>query len=536
MFLEDGEWEKADDFCEQVLNHDPENAMAYLGKLMAELKVKKQEALKNRAEPFSDNSNYQKAIRFGNGQLKLQLQGDVAHIKMRNENARKDAIYKDAMEKMDRASITSCKEAISLFQSISGWKDADNQAAICEQKILKFQELKKNSIYTSAVNKMCSKKSSDIQEAIELFRSISGWKDADEKVVLCQKQKKELDAQDLIAKAKQKEQEQISRKLWEEEQQKRLLSIREKLLPAQKLLSAGMRHTVGLMVGGKAVAVGCNWDDRCDVYCLKDIVAVATGAEFTILLTADGTVQIRGNNRNNNYHTYNWSDIVAVAGGEKHAVGLKADGTVVATGDDTRGQCDVSGWTDIIAISAGTFHTVGLKSNGTVVSTHKNTNNWQDIVAVAAGGGNTIGLKSNGTIVTTDPILDKSWSEIVAISAGFGHVVGLKSDGTVVATGMNKDLQCKVNGWANIVAVSAGRLHTVGLKSDGTLVATGWNEHRQCDVSAWKLFNNYDNLKTENKEATTQKWKIRGRCQHCGGELKGFFSKKCISCGKSKDY
>ena len=157
-------------------------------------------------------------------------------------------------------------------------------------------------------------------------------------------------------------------------------------------------------------------------------------------------------------------------------------------------------------------------------------------VAVAAGGGNTIGLKSNGTIVTTDPILDKSWSEIVAISAGFGHVVGLKSDGTVVATGMNKDLQCKVDGWANIVAVSAGRLHTVGLKSDGTLVATGWNEHRQCDVSAWKLFNNYDNLKTENKEATTQKWKIRGRCQHCGGELKGFFSKKCISCGKSKDY
>ena len=27
-----------------------------------------------------------------------------------------------------------------------------------------------------------------------------------------------------------------------------------------------------------------------------------------------------------------------------------------------------------------------------------------------------------------------------------------------------------------------------------------------------------------------------GLCQHCGGDLKGFFSKKCVSCGKPKDY
>jgi hypothetical protein len=31
-------------------------------------------------------------------------------------------------------------------------------------------------------------------------------------------------------------------------------------------------------------------------------------------------------------------------------------------------------------------------------------------------------------------------------------------------------------------------------------------------------------------------WRNAGRCQHCGGELKGFFSKKCVQCGKSKDY
>ena len=34
MFLEDGDWESADEYCERVLDQDPENAMAYLGKLM----------------------------------------------------------------------------------------------------------------------------------------------------------------------------------------------------------------------------------------------------------------------------------------------------------------------------------------------------------------------------------------------------------------------------------------------------------------------------------------------------------------------
>ena len=31
-------------------------------------------------------------------------------------------------------------------------------------------------------------------------------------------------------------------------------------------------------------------------------------------------------------------------------------------------------------------------------------------------------------------------------------------------------------------------------------------------------------------------WRNAGCCQHCGGELRGFFSKKCVSCGKPKDY
>lgn len=74
MFLEDRDWKSADEYCEKVLDIDPENAKAYLGKLMVELQVSKQENLKYCDEPFSNRSNYQKVIRFADGGLKKQVE------------------------------------------------------------------------------------------------------------------------------------------------------------------------------------------------------------------------------------------------------------------------------------------------------------------------------------------------------------------------------------------------------------------------------------------------------------------------------
>ena len=52
IFLEDGNWDNADRYCEKVLDIEPECAEAYLGKLMAELHVHKQDDLKNLLIPF----------------------------------------------------------------------------------------------------------------------------------------------------------------------------------------------------------------------------------------------------------------------------------------------------------------------------------------------------------------------------------------------------------------------------------------------------------------------------------------------------
>ena len=83
MSLEDGEFDRADEFCEQVLNQDAENARAYLGKLMAELHVKTQSDLANCAKAFDSNKNYEKTMKFADASLSSELIGYVKTIKER---------------------------------------------------------------------------------------------------------------------------------------------------------------------------------------------------------------------------------------------------------------------------------------------------------------------------------------------------------------------------------------------------------------------------------------------------------------------
>ncbi len=73
LFIEDAEWDKAEDCLEAVLDEDPTNAYAYIGKLLIDYRVDNTDALKCRSEEIIDNKNFQKAIRFGNEELVEKL-------------------------------------------------------------------------------------------------------------------------------------------------------------------------------------------------------------------------------------------------------------------------------------------------------------------------------------------------------------------------------------------------------------------------------------------------------------------------------
>ena len=197
MFLEDGNWQEADAYCEKVLDQDPECAEAYLGKLMAERNVKKQEDLADLAEPFDGSNNYQKAVRFGNEKLASTLKGYIDHINARNEEARLADIYKRAMDLMKFEWISDhYSHAAALFRSIPGYKDAD---ALAEQCAEKAATAYMEDIYDRAQNEW---KVGNYEAAIDAFKSISGFRNADEQQRLCERAYAEKQAAD-EARAKQ---------------------------------------------------------------------------------------------------------------------------------------------------------------------------------------------------------------------------------------------------------------------------------------------------------------------------------------------
>ena len=210
MFLEDGNWQEADTYCEKVLDQDPENAQAYLGKLMAELQVRKQAQLSDCEQSFEDNGNYLKILRFGDKKLQNALDGYISHINDRNETARLTGIYNAVVQMMESADSEGLyKAAASKFRDISGFKDADELAQECLEKA---EVCRKDDIYSNGCRCLGDNTIGAMNAAIQYFKSISGWKDADEQIISCQRKIEEIKAKQEAERLVKERQAEIARK------------------------------------------------------------------------------------------------------------------------------------------------------------------------------------------------------------------------------------------------------------------------------------------------------------------------------------
>ena len=186
LFLEDGKWQDANIYCEKVLDSDPKNAEAYLGKLMVELQVRTRKQLADCEQPFDNRSNYAKVIRFGDEKIENEMRGYIAHIKERNETARLNGIYNGAVITMSSANTeTGFKNAADAFKSISGYKDAD---VLAEQCLDSAEVCRKDAIYAYGKSQMSVGKIANYEVAIRNFEIISGWKDAEEQICVCKRE------------------------------------------------------------------------------------------------------------------------------------------------------------------------------------------------------------------------------------------------------------------------------------------------------------------------------------------------------------
>ena len=204
IFLEDGDWGSADEYCEKVLDQDPENAQAYLGKLMAELQVKKQEQLKDYKTTFESNSNYNKVLRYDN-ELGEVLKGYNEAINHRNQRQKFESTYSKARAMMELGTDSAYRDASDLFDSIIEYNDARELKEHCLEKA---EECRKNDIYANAINHMnrIYNPSFEKAKAIELFKSIPGWRDADKQIAICESELREFKRRVELARIAQEKQ------------------------------------------------------------------------------------------------------------------------------------------------------------------------------------------------------------------------------------------------------------------------------------------------------------------------------------------
>ena len=193
MFLEDRNFKKADRYLERVLDIEPECARAYLGKLMVSLKVSKVKNLRDCMQTFEENDNYKKAIRFGDEQLKEELIKDIEFINNRNEGIRLESIYTQALEIMNSdISENRYREAAEIFKTIIEYKDSELLAEKCTEKA---EAARKDAVLTEAAMKMDKGALLLLKEAIKLLKTVSDWKDAEERIIVCENKIEETEKQ-----------------------------------------------------------------------------------------------------------------------------------------------------------------------------------------------------------------------------------------------------------------------------------------------------------------------------------------------------
>ena len=421
MFLGDGEWTSAKEYCEKVLDIEPENAQAYLGKLMAEVNVKTKDGLSNCTQPFDNNTNYQKIIRYGDVKLVKDLKSIANQIKDNIELARKDSIYIKARESMNTVSTEKAyKDIAKDFESLGDFKDSLSLQKECLEKaeILIINAKEKERIEKEKKSKGKKRKLIVLFSIIFvcvfsilgsiLSTGIKKQKAYNEAVELYEKGEYVLSGQALFeyrnADFSSKKKEKISemKQTYYEE--------------AQKCYKSSDYYN-------SAILFGCagDYNDAWDM-------CISTWRKV----------------RQNQY---------LISASNNHSIGLMNDGKVVSTtylgpnidGESNEGQTNVEGWGNISAIVASNYCSFGLNKNGNVASAGSYSNDVSD------------------------------WENIVEINAYYNGVAGLKEDGTVVASGTTVE-GVDVSGWKNMIYAIPGCSCLLGVDYDGNVLLAPGND------------------------------------------------------------
>lgn len=194
IFLSDDDFAEAERYFEQALRQDPENSQAYLGKLMAELRVHNADELSNIPSPLSEQKLFRRALEFANDEERATIQKYLAdntehleQIRLEQERKRElDALeekYREAVNAKhsgeENRSTFALEHAAKLFEQLGDYKDS---RTLAEESRLSAQNATTEKKYNDAVyNKNYGEANHNIEylkRAAEMFDELGGYKNS----------------------------------------------------------------------------------------------------------------------------------------------------------------------------------------------------------------------------------------------------------------------------------------------------------------------------------------------------------------------
>jgi len=197
LFLEDGEFTRADELCEQALNQDPKNSKAYVGKLMVERQIKTQVALAEEKEVLTENNYFLKAIRYAEGGLKRELEHYNGLIMDRKYEEALRSVKENGVQGGLQAAINMLNDAIKHYEGLLGWEESDVRISACKER----KDTLVERLYQETQNwvKSNSKKTASVKvameainTAIENYEFLGEYQDSSRLLVDCKTIKEKL--------------------------------------------------------------------------------------------------------------------------------------------------------------------------------------------------------------------------------------------------------------------------------------------------------------------------------------------------------
>ncbi|MBQ6451287.1 MAG: toll/interleukin-1 receptor domain-containing protein, partial [Solobacterium sp.] len=135
LYIEDKQYSEALQCIDQILEVDPENYSAYLGKLLVALELTKKEDLATCGLMYENNPDYEKAVRFADPGSRQLLTRYAEQCRTSSTDKWMNQAG-SLLGKGDRDSILKAKD---IYLYLSKWNDVKDELSKCDQALVDIQ-------------------------------------------------------------------------------------------------------------------------------------------------------------------------------------------------------------------------------------------------------------------------------------------------------------------------------------------------------------------------------------------------------------